>query len=212
MNEKTRARALWTLAALVTGYSITTVVLFFTTGAFNLIWFAVSLGIYGSFLAAAIWLAFVDPGFGPFAAPAATPIPQLQPAAEVRAPEPAPRIKTLATVVQRDVLYQTRTGRLVRESVSTANGPTFQNYYCITADEQIPIRVAEKRLDAVRVQLPRTDLVEEMDAAIQKRSTVRPVEPLPTRPDHERKKEGVLRPQRAPEPNRRSDVPPEVIT
>lgn len=160
MNEKTRARTLWLLAALTVAYAMLNVAIFFTTASFGVAWFTASLIVYSVFLVGALYLALVDTGSAERTAPA--------PAATAQAkPEPAP-VRASPKLSYRTVVYQTRTGHL--DKVTTvANGKGHTNYYAFTPREAIPIRDVETRADSMERPVTVHDIAREVDATVRER-------------------------------------------
>lgn len=160
MQQERRYRGLWLLATITVAFGLFNVVLYFATGEFTVPWFVASLVAYGLLAVGALWLLFADRSrLG---------------VAEAAAVE--------ATQVASAVIYETRTGYLVRSTRTTPQRVTM-DYQAYTGGESWPASAVEARLDEVRVAAPEGDVVAEVEAAIARRAR----SPTPPPPSiHER--------------------------
>lgn len=185
MKSRTRARLLWTMAIGTAAYAFVNIVIFFTTGTFGTGWFVASLFVYGTFLVAAVALAVFDTG-------------DVIRSAESAAPQVAPSAKSTEAVaadpeeISREVIYRTRTGRLIRARYRTSLGKATL-YYALMPQSAHELSSLEARIDDLpldgRAAIPESEFA----AALARRA----LPPEPSAPPEARRIEPVLKPLEA---------------
>jgi hypothetical protein len=131
---------------------------FLRADTFGTAWFVASLTVYGGLFASAIVLALVDPG-----RVEATQT-QAEPAPETEA-ETAEGVE----VLDREVLYRTRTGHLLRVRFANGKGPR-SLLFAVTRDRVHPITAIEARLDQVDIDPPTIDDERDIEKALERRA------------------------------------------
>ncbi len=164
ITETNRARTIWVLVAITAAYGLVNVLMFYTTDSFGPVWFATSLVVYGTLLVAAVALALLEAGSEPVEATEAGVVEAAQPVAD----EAQPAVASGLELLEEEVLYEVATGKLVRARFEV-DGSERSLLFAITPDEVLPLDAVEERLDTVDLRVPPEDVIDEVDAALERR-------------------------------------------
>lgn len=152
MRSRVRARLAWWLMAGTAAYALASVAIYAATGRFTLLWLLVSVVVYAALLLAALVLAMTDEG-----APAA--------------PAPPP---SEGRLVERDVLYTTRRGYLLRLTYAQPDGRRDTRLLLCDAEGSTPLPDAQAAVDALPDAPVPAHLARDADAALAARAAPYP--------------------------------------
>lgn len=171
LDEQTRSRWMWILAAVTAAYGLANVLVFFTTGSFGPVWFAAGMLVYSVLLVSALTLSLLDPG---------RPEPEVVEAEAEAEPEAREQTALAGELLDHETLYTTRTGRVVRARFG-ANGHERSLLFAVSGDEVLPVTELEERLDGIAGEPePLEEVLEVEEALADREGRTEPIEPDPS--------------------------------
>lgn len=157
MKDSARNFLAWTLVTIAAAFAVASAGVLLSTGTFSSAWLVAAMVVYGVIAVAALVIGALAPaGKAPEPAPAAAPV--------------AVPVTDEPRLLERAVIYRTKSGMLVRLTYLWKDGAQEQRYSALTPGESLTLHDINASIDALSPVAPEEDLEAMADAVIAQRA------------------------------------------